>query len=262
MEHNNPINRTDDPIRLNRYCAACGLGSRRSCDEIIAAGRIFVNGKRVTELGTKIHPRSDFVEFEGKSVIPQRPPTYIAYYKPRGVMVTAFDPEGRPTVYDALKRIGTNPEGLRYIGRLDFNSEGLLLMTNDGELVHALTHPRYHIKKVYEVCIGVRLTTAEIILITEEGIESEGQVLKVGKIKPMPRNEEGFWYLIDLYEGKKRQIRRIFDGLTHTVSRLKRIQFASVKLGELELGTARELTEREVAALKSAGFPVPRKRGA
>jgi 23S rRNA pseudouridine2605 synthase len=98
-------------------------------------------------------------------------------------------------------------------------------------------------------------------LIPEEGIESEGQVLKVGKITSMARTEDGFWYLVDLYEGKKRQIRRIFEGLTHTVMRLKRIQFASVKLGELELGAARELTEREVAALKSAGFPAPRKRG-
>jgi len=261
MEQNNPIIVNDELIRLNRYCAACGLGSRRSCDDIIAAGRIFVNGKRITELGTKIHPRSDYVEYEGKPVVPKRPPTYIAYYKPRGVMVTASDPEGRPTVYDALKRTGYDPESLRYIGRLDFNSEGLLLMTNDGELVHALTHPRYHIKKVYEVCIGVRLSSSEMRLITEEGIESEGQVLKVGKITSMARTEDGFWYLVDLYEGKKRQIRRIFEGLTHTVMRLKRIQFASVKLGELELGAARELTEREVAALKSAGFPAPRKRG-
>jgi pseudouridine synthase len=245
-----------DVVRLNRYCARCGLGSRRFCDTLIESGKIMVNGKRVTELGVKIDPRNDKVEYGGAKLKPVRAFTYMAYHKPRGVMVTKSDPEGRPTVYDALRRAGYVADDLRYIGRLDFNSEGLLLLTNDGDMVHALTHPRYHIKKVYEVCIDKQLTAADARTMRDEGVESEGQVLKVGAVEAMNlKTADGVWYSVDLYEGKKRQIRRIFEGLGYSVARLKRVQFASVKIADLQTGMARTLSEREVAALMAAGYP-------
>ena len=248
---------TDDDgglMRLNRYCALCGLGSRRFCDTIIASGKILLNGKRVIEHGNKIDPRRDTVHYEGRTLRPLRPYTCLAYHKPRGVMVTKSDPEGRPTVYEALKRAGHEADDLRYIGRLDFNSEGLLLLTNDGALVHALTHPRYHIKKVYEVCINKKLAAADAARMRDEGVASEGQLLRVGAVSAMNGTAEGRWYSIDLYEGKKRQIRRIFEALGYAVVRLKRVQFASVKTGDLRPGAARTLTMREVAALKAAGY--------
>jgi len=256
MENNENISDQDDLVRLNRYCARCGLGSRRSCDTLIASGKIMVNGKKVTELGIKIDPNKDRVEYAGGAVKPVRPHVYMAYHKTRGVMVTKMDPEGRPTVYDALTRAGHNVDDLRYIGRLDFNSEGLLLLTNDGDLVHALTHPRYHIKKVYEVCIDKQLAASDARTMRDEGVESEGRLLKVGDVSAMNlKTGDGQWYGVDLYEGKKRQIRRIFEGLGYTVVRLKRVQFASVKIGDLQPGAARVLSEREVAALMAAGYP-------
>ncbi|NLD98626.1 MAG: rRNA pseudouridine synthase, partial [Fibrobacter sp.] len=141
----------DGTVRLNRFLAQCGLGSRRKADELISGGNVFVNGKKIVELGMKINPAIDKVEYHGNVVKPFRALEYIAYYKPRNVVVTKNDPEKRETVYDALRKSGYEVDYLNYIGRLDFTSEGLLLLTNDGELIHALTHPRFHIKKVYMV---------------------------------------------------------------------------------------------------------------
>jgi 23S rRNA pseudouridine2605 synthase len=243
-------------MRLNRYCAQRGLGSRRSCDTLISSGKILVNGIVVKELGTKINTQCDKVEYNGSSVRPVRPPMYMAYHKPPGVMVTKSDPEGRETVYTALARTGIAIDDLRYVGRLDFNSEGLLLLTNDGNLIHALTHPRYHIKKVYEVCIDRRAAATDIKTMITDGIVSETQTLRAGNITAMNlKTTDGFWYSIDLYEGKRRQIRRMFESLGYTIKRLKRVQFASVKIGDLQPGKTRILNQREVAALLAAGFP-------
>jgi 23S rRNA pseudouridine2605 synthase len=250
--------RPDAPetVRLNRYCAQCGLGSRRQCDTLIASGRIRVNGEAVLQLGTKIDPSRDRVEFRGKPLAPPNRAVYLAYHKPRGVIVTQHDPQGRETVFEALAKAGHHAVGLRYIGRLDFNSEGLLLLTTDGSLVHALTHPRYHIKKVYEVCVDKKVLAADARAMVDRGVESEGQVLRAGNVSALNlKTDDGHWYSVDLYEGKKRQIRRIFEGLGYGVARLRRVQFASVKLGDLPAGRARSLTEREVAALLAAGFP-------
>ncbi len=257
-EKNDPPSTPDSNcIRLNRYCAQCGLGSRRSCDTLIASGRIKVNGKPITELGVKIDPHHDKVEYNGNIVLPVRPPLSIAYCKPRGVIVTKHDPQGRETVFDALEKAGHDVSDLRYIGRLDYDSEGLLLLTNDGPLVHALTHPRFHIKKVYEVCIDRILKIADCRKMTLDGIVSEDQVLRTGNIVSMDlKTIDGHWYSIDLYEGKKRQIRRIFEALGYTVKRLKRIQFASIKIGTLQPGESRVLTQREVSSLHASGYPL------
>jgi len=242
--------------RLNKFLAQCGLGSRRKADELIKSGNVFVNGVRITELGQKINPEEDKVEYHGNIVKPFRALQYLAYYKPRNVMVTKNDPEKRETIYDALRRAGHEVDYLNYIGRLDFGSEGLLLLTNDGELIHALTHPRFHIKKVYMVKLDRQLEQSEIKRLLD-GVESEGQMLHAGAVREItvssPERVQ-FWYEIDLYEGKNRQIRRMFEALGILVGRLRRIQFGSVKLGEMQSGEIRRLTEREIASLKNTGY--------
>ena len=203
----------------------------------------------------KIDPLRDTVEYGGSILRPLSSAVHLAYHKPRGIIVTASDPQGRPTVYDALAKLGYETKGLRYIGRLDFNSEGLLVFTSDGSLVHALTHPRYHIKKVYEVCVDKKVLVSDARKMVVEGVESEGQLLRAGSVSAMNlKTTEGHWYGVELYEGKKRQIRRMFDDTGYTVMRLKRVQFASVKLGDLAPGAARRLTDKEIAALMAAGY--------
>lgn len=245
-------------IRLNRYLAQCGIGSRRECDALIAQGKIFINGTKVTLLGTKIIPNSVMIEYQGKGIKRQLKLEYLVYHKAKGTIVSKNDPQGRETIFTALKKGGFNAEHLNYVGRLDRNSEGLLLLTNDGEMIHALTHPRYHIKKVYRVRINTRLEPNQLKDLIRQGIVSEGQNLRVsaiceltGKHKP-----EGIWYEIVLHEGKNRQIRRIFEYLGYRIIRLKRVQFSAVKLANLKRGAFRSLTDQEIKALKSKGYPI------
>lgn len=249
-------NENNKKIRLNRYLAQCGLGSRRECDTLIAAGKIIVNGKKVTELGIRIDPDNIQVKYARKRVREVKKLEYIAYYKSRGTVVTTYDPEGRETIYGAMKRSGFNADHLKYIGRLDRNSEGLLLLTNDGDMIHALTHPRFHIKKVYQVKINKELQACDIEKMIHSGIMSEGQKLHAGAIRKIQAktNKKEFWYEIDLYEGKNRQIRRMFDSLGYDVIRLKRTQFSVVKLRNLQRGKFRFLEEREVKGLKNKGY--------
>jgi 23S rRNA pseudouridine2605 synthase len=251
-----PMNEQDPsvPIRLNRYLAQCGLGARRKCDEIIKTGHIFINGQKIVELGVKVGP-NDKVEYHGTSVKPLHQIEYYAYHKPRGVMVTKDDPEGRFTLYDALKSKGFDASHLNYVGRLDFNSEGLLLLTNDGSLIHALTHPRYQIKKVYQVRIDCPLTNDDRVKFML-GVESDGQILHAGSVQTLGRVQDEYWYEIELFEGKNRQIRRMFEAFNYQVVTLLRIQFGSVKLGNLARAHIRRLTEREINALKNAGYPL------
>jgi 23S rRNA pseudouridine2605 synthase len=245
----------ENMVRLNKYLAGCGLGSRRSCDSLIASGRIYVNGTKVNELGTKVSICKDRVEYLGRVLEPVRSLKYIAFHKPQGIIVTKSDPEGRETVFDALNKAGCDAGGLNNIGQLDVASEGLLLLTNDGSLIHALTHPRYLIKKVYDVQLDKKLSPGDAEAMTGPGIESEGQILRAGAVLETIRDGR-FWYRVDLYKGKKRQIRRMFEAVGCAVLRLRRVQFASIKLGDLAPGAWRELAGREVAALHAAGFPV------
>jgi 23S rRNA pseudouridine2605 synthase len=249
-------NEKENMVRLNKYLAGCGLGSRRSCDLLIGSGRIYVNGTKVKELGTKVSMGKDRVEYLGKTLEPVTSLKYLAFHKPQGIIVTKSDPEGRETVFDALKTAGCDAAGLNCVGQLNVASEGLLLLTNDGSLIHALTHPRYLIKKVYDVQLDKKLSPGDAEAMTGPGIESEGDVLRAGAV--LETGTVGrYWYRVDLYKGKKRQIRRMFEAVGCAVLRLRRIQFASIKIGDLAPGAFRELTVREVAALRAAGFPAP-----
>lgn len=239
-------------IRLNRYLASTGIGSRRECDTLIEKRLVSVNGKIVDELGVKVDPARDVICFSGNVVKPAAQKIYIAYHKQPGTVVTADDPEGRPTVYDELVKKGVDITALKYVGRLDMFSEGLLLFTNDGDLVHALTHPRFHIKKVYEVKTDKPITPTDIEKLTGPGVESEGQILHAGSVRQL-ETPAGFTEIV-LYEGKNRQIRRMLEVLGYKVLRLVRTQFSSVKLRDLPAGEVRSLSEREVASLASRGY--------
>ncbi|MCL2218788.1 MAG: rRNA pseudouridine synthase [Chitinispirillia bacterium] len=239
--------------RINKYLAQCGLGARRKCDELVESGHIYVNGQKVTELGFKVNSKVDRVEYKGRQLRPIRKLEYYAYCKPREVMVTNKDPEGRLTIYEALRRDGLDADLLKYVGRLDYLSEGLLLLTNDGDLIHALTHPRFAIKKVYRVRIGRPLEPADIKKLID-GVESEGQLLRAASVDLINIKDDQYWYEIALMEGKNRQIRRMLDGVGHEVRRLRRVAFGSVKLGDMKAGEYRELTPREIGGLKNAGF--------
>jgi len=240
-------------VRINKYLAQCGLGARRKCDELVLTGHVIVNGQKVTELGFKVNPKADKVEYKGKQLRPIRRLEYYAYCKPREVMVTNKDPEGRPTIYETLRRDGLDADLLKYVGRLDYLSEGLLLLTNDGDLIHALTHPRFAIKKVYRVRIGRQLDQADIKKLID-GVESEGQLLRAASVNVIDVKDDQHWYEIALMEGKNRQIRRMLEGVGHEVRRLRRVAFGSVKLGDMKAGEYRELTPRELGGLKNAGF--------
>lgn len=247
-------------IRINKFLAQCGVGSRRDCDKKISKGHITVNGKIVTELGLKIDPETDIILYDGKSVEQVNKKFYIAYNKRPGIVVTKSDPEKRETVFDALNKDGLNVPTLNYVGRLDMYSEGLLLLTNDGELIHALTHPKFHIKKVYQVKTDKKLITEHIDIMIKNGVEEGGQILHAGAIRQKD-DKKGNWVEVDLYEGKNRQIRRMFSALGYNILKLKRIQFGGVKLRDLPIGKFRELEEREIKNLKSKGFSIKGRRG-
>lgn len=239
----NPSNR----VRLQKHLAACGLGSRRACETFIAEGRVTVDGARVTEQGVCIDPQTAAVCLDGRLVAIQRP-RYWLVYKPRGVVSTCQDPQGRRTVLDLLPSAG---ERLYPVGRLDYESEGLLLLTNDGALALRLLHPRHEVEKVYLVQTPAELSAAAMER-ARRGVDSEGEQLQVASIIPERPNRYGRVYRVVLRQGRKRQIRRIFSELGHSVTRLTRVAMGPLTLGSLKAGEWRELAEREVAVLYKA----------
>ncbi|MBD3241453.1 MAG: pseudouridine synthase [Chitinivibrionales bacterium] len=245
-------------IRINRYLAQCGLGSRRACERLVTAGRIYLNGGRVTDLATTIDPALDKIEYKGKELRPLRRLEYVAYHKPPGPVVTRSDPQRRRTIYDDIaESTGRDVGHLRYVGRLDRDSEGLLLLTNDGDLLHALTHPRFHVKKIYHVRIDRPLDARHARTMVEEGVVSAGDRLHAARIVPLDKvagaNAHN-WYEVHLFEGKNRQIRRMFEAFAYRIQRLVRVRFASVKLADLPPRVVRPLTEREIQALRNVGY--------
>jgi len=237
-------------IRINKYLAECGLGSRRQCDEIIAAGRVSVNGKKA-EAGSQVG-EGDKILLDGKEVQHISQKRYYLYNKPKGAIVSRADENGRATIYDYLKDSGIeNLESLKYVGRLDLASEGALLLTNDGDLAFSLTHPKFQIKKVYFVKISRELSETEMRKVVENGVFSDGDLLRAGAIRFKFEDNGKFCYEMDLYEGKNRQVRRIFEALGEPVIQLKRLQFATIKLNDLESGKIRELSQKEIDGLKN-----------
>ena len=231
--------------RLQRFLASCGLGSRRACEEIIRSGRVSVNGRAVTEMGVTVCPDRDTVSVDGKPVHSQAT-LYFAVHKPRGVVCTSRDPDGRRTVLDLLPGYR---ERLYTVGRLDFDSEGLILVTNDGEFANLLMHPRHHVPKVYRVW-SARPLLAEEMQRMVKGMTLDGERMRMLEIREAGRSTKGARYRVVLGEGKKRQIRRMFRGVGARVLRLQRVEIGAIRLGALPLGAHRALTQAEVERLR------------
>lgn len=239
----------DGRMRLNQFLARCGVASRRAAEEVVREGRVTVNGERVTELAVLVDPERDSVKVDGERVrLPDRR-TVFAFYKPKEVVSTLEDPEGRPSLKAFLPR-GT--KGLFPVGRLDFHSEGLLLLTNDGDLGFRLLHPRFHVPKVYEVKVKGS-PAPEALDRLRRGIVLEGRRTLPVEIRRIPSRETRHtWLRVVMMEGRKNQLREMFFRIDHPVIKLKRVAMGPVRLGGLKPGELRPLTPEETRALKEA----------
>ncbi|WP_435623597.1 pseudouridine synthase [Flagellimonas sp.] len=239
-------NRTSNPdeIRLNRYIANAGICSRREADTYIAAGNVSVNGKVVTEMGYKVK-RSDDVRFDGRKLNPEKK-EYVLLNKPKNFITTTNDEKGRRTVMELVS--SASKSRLLPVGRLDRNTTGLLLFTNDGDLTTKLTHPRHGVRKMYQVTLDNNLSMSDLHKI-EEGLELEDgpvQVDDVSYIQGAPKKEIG----VVIHSGRNRIVRRIFEHLGYNVIKLDRVVFAGLTKKDLPRGHWRHLTEQEVINLK------------
>ncbi|MNI34403.1 Ribosomal large subunit pseudouridine synthase B [compost metagenome] len=235
--------------RLQKILAEAGIASRRKCEEIITAGRVQVNGEVVTTLGVKVDPTVDEIQVDGR-FINQQKKIYVLLHKPKGVITSANDPGGRKVVTDYLPGV---TERVYPVGRLDYDTEGLLLLTNDGEFAHMLTHPKHHVPKTYHATVkgvphGTLLEKLRNGVKLEDGLTAPAEV-EYSDISP-EKNETVV--SITIYEGRNRQVRRMFDAISFPVIRLKRIKFGPIFLTGVPRGKYRHLTPNEVKELKDA----------
>jgi 23S rRNA pseudouridine2605 synthase len=230
--------------RLNKTLAHAGVGSRRYCDELIAAGRVSVDGQTVRELGAKVEPGQD-IRVDNQP-IQSEPPVYWLVNKPRGYLCTNHDPAHRPLAIDLVPKVA---QRVYTVGRLDEDSEGLLLLTNDGELANRLMHPRFGVEKTYLVQVAGQPSAEDIGKLLRGVWLSDGHV-RARRVKRLRRQGESTWLEIVLNEGKNREIRRMLARLGHKVMRLRRVAIGPVHLGHLGSGKARRLGQKEVASLR------------
>ncbi len=234
-----------DGTRLNKYIAQAGVASRRRADELIAYGKVRINGKVVRELGT-IVKTGDKVDVSGTPIAPIGQTAYLVVHKPAGVMTTMRDPQGRRTVADLVPK-GT-PRVVP-VGRLDYDTAGVLLMTNDGELANRLLHPRYGVEKTYRATIVGRLSSEDVKAL-HDGVELDGGEKASGALVRVVATRAGSSVVdVTVREGRNRQVRRMFDALGHPVQALVRLRFGPIALGDLPAGHTRTLTPKELSAL-------------
>ena len=235
---------TDAKVRLQKYMAEAGIASRRKSEELIAAGKVRVNGK-VAEIGDKINPRTDKVTVSGKKVVKSKKQVYIMLHKPRGFITTMHDEMDRKCVAELIDDV---PERVYPVGRLDRESEGLLLLTNDGEFANALTHPSKHVPKTYRVTVRPDVTKEQLESF-ENGIEIDGKMTLPAEVRVLDKQAGRVVLEVVIYEGRNRQIRKMCEALGLEVARLKRTKIGSLKLGMLKPGEYRYLAEEEIHGL-------------
>ena len=243
-----PSEEVERMIRLQKYLADAGVASRRASEELITAGRVIVNGE-TAQLGMSVEPGKDTVLLDGKPVEQKEAIYTIVLYKPKGVVSTSEDPQGRSTVQEYVKDI---PARLYNVGRLDINTEGLLLMTNDGELAYRMTHPKFSVEKTYYAICDGRLTASEIASLVN-GVQLEDGMTAPARVERVRATKTGdTTFLITIHEGRNRQIRRMLEAVGHRTLRLKRERFGPVTLGDMKPGETRQLTQTELNALREA----------
>lgn len=235
-------------VRLQKYIAMCGEASRRAAEQLISDGKVYVNGMKITEQGVKVEIGADEVTVSGKRIKPSEKLYYIMLNKPQGYVSTVCDQFGRPTVIDLLgDEISTR---IFPVGRLDYDTEGLLLMTNDGDFSYKITHPKHNIEKTYIAVLNKGISKAGINRLRSGITLSDG--FKTAPAKAEILDIKGIAAVqIAIHEGKNRQVRRMFEAVGLKVISLRRISISSVKLGNLPLGRWRHLTEHEISLLKN-----------
>jgi 23S rRNA pseudouridine2605 synthase len=234
--------------RLQKIVAARGAASRRAAEELILEGRVTVDRRVVTELGTKVDPLNAEIRVNGR-LLKQPRPTYLILNKPRGYITTANDPEGRRTVYDLLEPGATN--GRVYpVGRLDMDSEGLLLLTNDGELTNRIAHPRYRLDKEYNALVEGNPSAGALARLAHGGFLINGGRTSPAQVTTMGHEAGGTWLKVIIHEGRKRQVRRMLEEIGHPVRRLRRVRLGPLTLAGLPAATHRPLTPEELHRLR------------
>lgn len=236
-------------MRINKYIALCGVASRRKAEELILAGRIKVNDNVVTELSYQVDEENDIVKVDDKIIKEENKLVYILLNKPEGYITTVKDQFDRESVLDLVTDI---KERVYPIGRLDYETSGLLLLTNDGDLTYKLTHPKHEVDKTYVARVKGKLTPDEIKMF-KSGLKIEDYVTAPAKLKVIRYDEKSDVSLLEIkiHEGKNRQVRKMCKAINHPVLRLKRTAMGKIRIGECELGKYRHLTEDEVKYLKS-----------
>jgi 23S rRNA pseudouridine2605 synthase len=234
-----------DGVRLQKLLAAAGFGSRRQAEQLITDARVEVDGVIVRELGTRVDPNTAQVSVDGQRVELTGNKIVVALNKPVGVVSTMSDPEGRPTLTDY---VGDRSERLFHVGRLDLDSEGLIFLTNDGELANRLSHPKYNVPKVYVVTIEGELYP-RLQKTLKDGVDVGDGMASVDRIKLLDTNGEQSLVEVQLHDGRNRIIRRMFDAIDRPVTRLVRVKFGPIWLGEQKRGKTRVLNQTEVGSL-------------
>lgn len=240
--------------RLQKIISAAGVASRRAAEELILAGRVAVNGQVVTELGSKADQATDTITVDGKPLQVSKQRIYLLLNKPAGYMTTLDDPEGRPLVTDLLRDLG---ERIYPVGRLDYNTEGLLLLTNDGDWANRLMHPRHEIEKEYHVRVRGKVHQSQLDQLAG-GVLIDDRKTAPGQVHLIKSGEQNDWISITIHEGRNRQVRRMCEAVSLSVVRLKRVRYGTLSVGGIKPGEYRLLTESEVREL---GGERPNSRG-
>lgn len=233
-------------LRLQKFLADAGVASRRAGEKLILDGRVTVNGETVRELGTKVDPNHDRVLLDGKPVRVKRK-LYVALNKPPGCVCSRKDEHARPTIYELLPKEWGH---LHSVGRLDYDTEGLIFLTNDGEFSLRLTHPRYGVRKKYLATVEGRVDE-EMLRRFTQGIFYQGERLRAERTRLISAGKSQSLVELELSEGKNREVRRLFESQDRSVKKLQRVQIGKIKLGELRAGRWRTLTEPEIKSLLS-----------
>jgi len=233
--------------RLQKILAAAGIASRRQAETLIAEGHVQVNGTIVTEPGTKANPAKDYIKVDGKRIPSVERKVYLLLNKPKGYITTRSDPEGRPTVMDLVSEV---KERISPVGRLDFETEGLLLLSNDGDLANGLMHPKNEVEKTYWTKVKGRFKEKDLRRIARGGIPLPTGKTAPCKVRSLRHSDSKEWIELILHEGKKREVRLMLLRVGHPVIKLKRVAYAFLKIGDLPLGSYRHLTSYEVKKLR------------
>lgn len=231
-------------MRLNKFLSGAGIASRRKCDELIEQGKVYVNGKVVKELGTIINEKKDKITFEGREVKLPTSFVYIKLNKPKGYACTASDEKGRKTIYDLVKC----EERLFSVGRLDYDTEGLIILTNDGDFANKVIHPSYEIEKEYQVTIEGEIKESELAVL-RKGVVVDGEKMPPARVKFIDEKNNTTRLSVVIHEGQNRQVRRMFEAIGKSIKLLKRVRIGGVKLGGLSRGEYKDLTIDELNLL-------------